>query len=92
MDRQKPRPDSQVETFVLHEPSLRARFTPERYDFGWCNVAHCAFSRVDSPTTKMGPTAVAQVLHRLSHGKNAPDLTQHSSGAVGPSAIAAQQE
>ena len=45
---------------------------------------------------RIGPqhlgTAVAQVLHRLSHGKNALDLTQHSSGAVGPSAIAAQQE
>jgi hypothetical protein len=33
MNRQKPRPDSQVETFVLPEPSLRARFSPESYDF-----------------------------------------------------------
>jgi hypothetical protein len=34
MQRQKPRPDGQVETFVFPEPSLRARFAPERYDFG----------------------------------------------------------
>ena len=34
MQRHKPRPDSQVETFVFPEPSLRARFAPEIYDFG----------------------------------------------------------
>jgi hypothetical protein len=32
MDRKKLRPDSQVEVFVLPEPSLRPRFAPKRYD------------------------------------------------------------